>query len=61
MLRCEHCGEPIGVYEPLIALVDGTAHETSRAAFARCDGLPTVCYHLACFERLQSGDTRLSA
>jgi hypothetical protein len=35
--RCRHCGEPIGVYEPLIALVEGRAHETSRAAGHRSD------------------------
>ena len=32
LLCCHRCGEPIGVYEPLITLVEGSAHETSRAA-----------------------------
>jgi hypothetical protein len=31
-LRCKMCAEVIGVYEPLIALLHGQPHETSRAA-----------------------------
>jgi hypothetical protein len=47
--RCSKCGLVIGVYEPLIALVDGATQETSMAAqpdvkFARGDTL----YHRAC-------------
>ncbi len=30
--RCHRCGDLIGVYEPMILLVDGRARETSRAA-----------------------------
>jgi len=46
--RCSKCGLVIGVYEPLIAVVDGVAQETSIAAqpdikFARGD-----LYHRAC-------------
>jgi hypothetical protein len=32
MLRCHHCGDLIGVYEPLVMLHDDRVHETSRAA-----------------------------
>jgi hypothetical protein len=30
--RCDVCGEPIGVYEPLIAIERGRARRTSRAS-----------------------------
>ncbi len=46
-LRCHHCGDVIGVYEPLITLVGGRTHETSRAR--ETDGLSGDCYHRACF------------
>lgn len=51
LLSCHGCGEPIGVYEPLITLVEGRAHETSRAATMHQDSLGTESYHRACFER----------
>ena len=54
--RCRHCGEPIGVYEPLIALVEGRAHETSRAAGHRSDDRDADCYHRACYESRQGDD-----
>jgi hypothetical protein len=60
-LYCHVCGDSIGVYEPLIALADGHAHETSRAAHDHPDGLPTPCYHRACFERLQRTDLKHTA
>ena len=46
--RCHHCGDVIGVYEPLITLVDGRAHETSRALEPDTAGLVGDCYHRAC-------------
>lgn len=48
-LLCAGCGEVIGVYEPLVHVIAGVAHKTSRAAdpqLARCDS--AACYHLAC-------------
>lgn len=52
-LRCEHCGDVIGVYEPLVELNDGTARETSRAAEPRLAHSPRGShYHADCFERL---------
>lgn len=54
-LHCRHCGQPIGVYEPLVALVEGSAHETSRAAEpAACDS-SAPCYHAGCYEQAQAG------
>lgn len=50
--RCRHCGEPIGVYEPLIRLLDGQALETSRALEPNVAEQAGDCYHRACYERL---------
>jgi hypothetical protein len=50
--HCGHCGQVIGVYEPLIRVVEGRAQETSRLLdpeVAEADGR---CYHRACYERL---------
>jgi hypothetical protein len=49
-LRCRHCGEVIGVYEPLITLVEGRPWETSRLADPLAGALGGTCYHRACFE-----------
>ncbi|MGZ4187618.1 MAG: hypothetical protein ACXVUE_06525 [Solirubrobacteraceae bacterium] len=48
-LCCAGCGQVIGVYEPLVHVVDGVAHKTSVAAdpqlaHRRADAF----YHLAC-------------
>ncbi len=51
-LRCHDCGEVIGVYEPLITLVDGRARETSLAVESEPGGPGANCYHRACYERL---------
>jgi hypothetical protein len=49
--RCAHCGEVIGVYEPLVAMVEGVPYKTSRAAESGL--LPTgATYHGACYESL---------
>ncbi len=49
-LRCTGCGDVIGTYEPLVALREGWARGTSKAAEA--DGASTLgeCYHRACFQ-----------
>lgn len=51
-LRCHHCGEVIGVYEPLMRLVDGDAQETSRAREPDTTSRVGDCYHRACYELL---------
>ncbi len=62
MLHCHHCGDAIGVYEPLIALLDGRqVLETSRAAQAGVDVLTAPCYHRACFMRAEAQDLSRSA
>ena len=51
-VRCHHCEDVIGVYEPMIALTDGQARNTSRAA-EQDDREPAgECYHSACFTRV---------
>jgi hypothetical protein len=52
-LRCSHCGQAIGVYEPLMALADGGPRETSRAAEPQALGPGEQCWHRGCYEHLQ--------
>jgi hypothetical protein len=52
-LCCHHCGEVIGVYEPLIRLLAGHAYETSRALEPDTTSRVGDCYHRACYERLR--------
>ncbi len=51
-VSCAYCGDVIGVYEPMVVVVDGQAQETSQAAVSE---LPTVAgasyYHRACYEK----------
>jgi hypothetical protein len=48
-LRCASCGEVIGAYEPLVALHEGWASSTSKAAEAG-DGPLGECYHSVCYQ-----------
>jgi hypothetical protein len=58
-LRCEHCDDVIGVYEPMIVLEHGRTRDTSRAAeqvivsglTSESSGLTGECYHVACYEQ----------
>jgi hypothetical protein len=60
-LRCHSCSEPIGVYEPMVALIQGQARETSLAATAHPDMLlGEACFHRACFQT-SAGETRSQA
>jgi hypothetical protein len=50
-LRCHRCSKPIGVYEPMVALIQGRPHETSLAAAAHPDALlGEDCFHRGCFQ-----------
>jgi hypothetical protein len=49
-LRCVHCGDVIGVYEPLVALAGGRARETSVAAEAMPVDGDADYYHRACHD-----------
>jgi hypothetical protein len=46
-LRCGHCQQVIGVYEPAIAFIAGLAVRTSVAA--QPDIRRADCYHEACY------------
>jgi len=46
---CAACGQVIGVYEPLVHVIDGVAHKTSRAAEPQLvQNQVDALYHLAC-------------
>jgi hypothetical protein len=48
-LLCAACGTVIGVYEPIVHVIDGVAHKTSRAADPQlAQGQTDTFYHLAC-------------
>ncbi len=61
-MRCKHCEEVIGVYEPLVVVVEGEARESSRAAEP---GLPVYSaehYHRGCYlERIGTSPVRRQA
>lgn len=50
MPRCEHCGDVIGVYEPLVVGGDAGCRTTSLAAEPALGDAEVSCLHLACAE-----------
>ena len=48
-LTCAHCGDVIGVYEPLILTGDGEIHETSLAAQRDVALARGAHYHRGCY------------
>jgi hypothetical protein len=54
--RCHHCGDVIGVYEPMTVLVRGEARRTSRAAERHTGTLDGECYHSACYAEAYGED-----
>ena len=51
-VRCDHCGRPVGVFEPLIVADHGRVRETSRAAEPCLPLTDVTCYHRACYSNL---------
>jgi hypothetical protein len=49
-LRCRHCRDLIGIYEPLVVVRDGLRVRTSRAAAAGEALEASPCFHAECFE-----------
>jgi hypothetical protein len=47
-LRCDGCGQVIGVYEPVTVVDDGLTRQTSVAAEPSIRVLPVERYHQAC-------------
>ncbi len=54
-LRCHHCSDLIGVYEPMVVLSDGVPVRTSRAAAGGRTLGSEPCFHAECFA-LRAGD-----
>jgi hypothetical protein len=52
---CGHCGDVIGVYEPLVVLLEGEARETSRAADPQLAAERGEHYHRDCYSSRQAG------
>jgi hypothetical protein len=50
--RCALCDDVIGVYEPLVHVIDGAARRTSLTADPQACSSGGRCYHLECYERL---------
>jgi hypothetical protein len=46
--RCGTCGQIIGVYEPVICVIDGVPYRTARAHDPDLLGRAAACYHDAC-------------
>jgi hypothetical protein len=53
--RCRHCEEVIGMYEPVVTLVEGTPLRTSRLAAPAGQLASWPCFHSDCFEESESG------
>lgn len=59
-LRCRHCDDVIGLYEPMIVLRAGHPRKTSRTAELAA-GVPLTesagaFYHDACYQQSHSDD-----
>jgi hypothetical protein len=57
ILRCHHCDDVIGVYEPMVVLTNLEARNTSRAAEQDHEFSLGECYHHACYT-LVHGENR---
>lgn len=52
-MRCGHCGDAIGVYEPLVLLADHQARTTSAAAEPHIAEEPGKLFHRSCYSKSQ--------
>jgi len=48
-LRCVHCQELIGIYEPMVVVADGVPVRTSGAALSGDELLAGEHFHSDCF------------
>jgi hypothetical protein len=48
-IRCRHCRDVIGIYEPMVVVAEGQKRETSLAQDPHPAG---DCYHRTCFEHV---------
>jgi hypothetical protein len=54
-LRCGHCDDVIGVYEPIVVVHDGVPVRTSRAASELEQLSDKPSFHAACFASAPPG------
>ena len=54
-LRCRHCGDVIGVYEPMVVISRGVPVRTSGAAPKDGAMLAGDSFHSRCFAERESG------
>jgi hypothetical protein len=52
LVRCQTCGDVIGVYEPIVLVEPSGRRETSLAADPELCDSGAVCHHRACAEDL---------
>jgi hypothetical protein len=52
--RCGACSDVLGVYEPIVCVMEGTARHTSRAAEPLLARSGQRCYHLGCYQSLDA-------
>jgi hypothetical protein len=55
-MRCEHCGDVIGVYEPVVVRTAASVRETSRAAEPDLPAAHAQHYHRDCYAQLKHRD-----
>ena len=48
-VKCDHCDDWIGVYEPMVVMVDGEPHEASLAPQPWHRAEQVQRYHGACY------------
>jgi hypothetical protein len=48
-VRCGSCGDVIGVYEPIVVVVEGGPRTTSGAAEPELTREAAECYHHNCY------------
>jgi hypothetical protein len=53
VIRCQHCGEVIGVYEPMVLELDGRPRRTSRLVEGERPLAVSACFHDACYAEAQ--------
>jgi hypothetical protein len=53
--RCGACNDVIGVYEPLVRVLDDSVRRTSRAAEPLRQPAGERWYHLSCYRSLDHG------
>jgi hypothetical protein len=56
-MRCGHCGEVIGIYEPLVLAHEGLVRATSVAGEPCIAAEPGERFHRACYAETSAGPT----